>query len=528
MINQSIKQRPFVVSPTTIDNDTAYIVYNIKYYSLEAGEDVILFIGKGYPYEEFGVQKFEVDLKDFYETLRNKNTFRMEEHFNPISSTDLTIVFAQYDVDDNVLDTETISFTKDKEHMSIKGIATYNGLSNKKLTLSDFDDQTYNYFCIYPILKFNVYAPEGTTPIPGFDHFEVILDTFLPYTNLPADILENGRHDIQLSDLSQYNLTSWVRTNWSSFYDNFIKQKTLDYDVPLYSFQNLNTQTKMRYRLVYNSGNVSPWTNGFFNFYDIPVGDVILPYKEYEGEFTINQMFDLTSDINDVLDTFMGQLTPYIQTFFKSVYWPASQDPTLTTVKPTGMAYSYIVSDPTYHLWNDPIQRYVEWLDLDIEKTPYPTLTFINSDVVDKDGDDLTVLLCEELSSLKGFTTNSYNQTTYKDKYDDTYVVQLDNKKTITCYIDPEWFSVTTNKNRLNYVLLKDAMYSSRLTYLQTAVKTINNKKAEINGLTNPDDDDFAFLYGRIKSVEDVKIPSKYSSNGEKMPSLKIEFEIYE
>lgn len=577
MISQSIKSRPYVVSfpMDQLDIDTA----SIQYYIYDMN-NTLLFVGNGYLQLEFNEQLFEVDLKDFYESIRNKNTFRYKEGLYVDVSTKLRVEFHQLDENGDEVGTYwEEEFSIDKEKLSINGVTNFYGLNKQNIKSTDLLlPLGTNGLDIYPVLKYRIYVPESYRVEPDVEYYEVVIDMFCQ-RNKDPEVNNNTRNNLSANNFTNYFSYTPFRTyiygkGTDYFKEHYISKRYANYNWGLESpgvyFED-NTTTNVVYRKIQN-GVPGSWISSVcnlkvrqilpslevneitkFNIYSLATVSVDNVNNDYEYVNTISEFqFDKNKikswEYVRTVQTSEPYETEYetirvdnvakgiIQNWFyeQNLSLPGTTD--MFTIELVGMGYDFISStfeiDSVNETFTVSGTSFTRWINEDDFKNYKPTLTFINSDVVDKEGNDLTVPLMSELGFLKGNTLNKYTQTTYIDKYNDTYVVSADSKKTVICYICPDWLLVNTNQNKLNYVLLKNAMYSSRLTYLQVAMKKGTLRPSHIstalNGLTNPDDKEFAFLYGRIKNVEEVIIPSKYTVCGENMPSLRIEFEIYE
>lgn len=577
MISQSIKQRPYVVSfpMDQLDIDTA----SIQYYIYDMNNS-LLFVGNGYLQLEFNEQTFEVDLKDFYESIRNKNTFRYKEGLYVDASTKLRVEFHQLDENGDEVGTYwEEEFSIDKEKLSINGVTNFYGLNKQNIKSTELLlPLGTNELDVYPVLKYKIYVPESYRVEPDVDYYEVVIDMFCQ-RNKDPEVNTNTRNNLSANSFTNYFSYTPFRTyiygkGTEFFKEHYINKRYANYNWGLESpgvyFED-NTSTFVLYRKIKNNVPGS-WISSVcnlkvrqilpslevneitkFNIYSLDTVSVDNVNNDYEY---INTISEFQFDKNKIksweyvrtVQTSEPYETEYetirvdnvakgiIQNWFyeQNLSLPGNTD--MFTIELVGMGYDFVSSSFEIDSVNETFTvsgtSFTRWINEDDFKNYKPTLTFINSDVVDKEGNDLTVPLMSELGFLKGNTLNKYTQTTYIDKYNDTYVVSTDSKKTVVCYICPDWLLINTNQNKLNYVLLKNAMYSSRLVYLQTAMKKGTLRPSHIstalNGLTNPDDQEFAFLYGRIKNVEEVIIPSKYTVYGENMPSLRIEFEIYE
>lgn len=567
MINQSVKQRKYVSK-----FPMGYLDENcesIQYYIYTSG-GTLIFVGKGYLYREFNENTFEVDLKDFYESIRNKNTHRMNAGLYLDESTYLTIRYVQLDSNiEEVGQQFEEDIVIDKEKMDIDGVTPFYGYSKQSIKADQLLlPSTTQRLSVYPIFKYKVYIPESQRTEPDVDFYEVVIDMFLPLNSAPS-LENNSIRNLAGNDFTYFYQFGQFQTYVSSqgeeyFLNHYINKRYSHYNWglarPGVMYHDI-IRTTVLFRK-HRSTGYSNWeestcnnylkigtdTATFFNIYSLANIDIKSNKDSYEfienvSEFVTN-FYKLKSRLYDRnLEAADPTASEYEYNNVAKVgvgmidYWVIEQGLSTSgsSIELVGIGYDIVATETNFTSSSFTVsgKSLTRWVDDDDFISYKPTLTFINSDVEDKTGNDLTVPLMSEIGFLKGNTSNKYTQTTFKDKYNDTYVVSAENKKTITCYVCPDWLSVTTNKNKLNYVLLKDAMYSSRLSYLQAAMKSNRNigtihKATAVNGLTNPDDQEIAFLYGRIKDIEEVIIPSKYTTYGENMPSLKIEFEIYE
>ncbi len=130
----------------------------------------------------------------------------------------------------------------------------------------------------------------------------------------------------------------------------------------------------------------------------------------------------------------------------------------------------------------------------------------------------LRVKILTQAGHVVGKSINNLEKTDYMDRYGDKHNGSITNHYEIECYVDPDWFHFT------HY---SDVSYNYLMTAMQSAkAATLGPTSNSVCGFPGISYSGGTILEGRVKNVEKVEAASIYSS-GQKVPTMKITFEVY-